>query len=442
MLVVANMIGAGVFTTSGFALGDLGNRSTVMWAWLIGSLIAICGAISYGQLSQRISESGGEYLYLSRFVHPSVGFVAGWVSLLAGFTGAIAFAALAFESYWLSSFGDTFWNQRGILAIPVILLFAGLHSSALRFGLLTQNWIVVIKLVLIAAFGVFAFSTGPSNWPGFAISQPHQPVSLFVFASSLVWISLSYSGFNAAVYVASEVKNVETNVPRAMLLGTICVSLIYFALNFIFIYGAPPSDIKRVPEVGLVAAESIGGSSLKFLLRAIISVALLSSVSSMVLAGPRVYAKMAEDGVFPRWIASAQNNRPVAAIWLQATAACVVVYFAKLKDLLDYLGFTLSISAAVAVGCVLWTRHRRPSLGESNAEGTDATFATRRATIFYSLIAIVYIVATLTLAILSTVPTPFAPHRPWQLVAFAITLVSGFAVYFVSRFFKRESNSK
>ena len=439
MLVVANMIGAGVFTTSGFALADLGNRSTVMLAWLIGSLIAICGAISYGQLSQRISESGGEYLYLTRFVHPSVGFVAGWVSLLAGFTSAIAFAALAFESYWLSPESGTFWDQRGILAIPVILLFAGLHSSALRFGLLTQNWIVAIKLLLIAAFVAFAFSMGPSSWPGLTISESRQPFSLFAFASSLVWISLSFSGFNAAVYVAGEVKNVKTNVPRAMLLGTVCVSLMYFALNFIFIYGALPDDIERVPEVGLVAAESIGGSNLKFLLRAIISVALLSSVSSMVLAGPRVYAKMAEDGVFPHWIASARSNRPIAAIWLQAIAASVVVYFARLKDLLGYLGFTLSISAAVAVGCVLWTGHRRLSLRESSAEQPDATFAERKATMFYSLIAIVYIVATLTLAILSAVPTSNAPDRPWQLAAFGITLMSGFAVYFVSRFFKRES---
>ena len=98
-LVVANMIGAGVFTTSGFSFADLGDRQFVMYAWLIGSIVAICGAISYGQLAQRITESGGEYLFLSRMVHPSIGFVAGWVSLLAGFTGAIAFAATAFESY-------------------------------------------------------------------------------------------------------------------------------------------------------------------------------------------------------------------------------------------------------------------------------------------------------------------------------------------------------
>ena len=154
MLVVANMIGAGVFTTSGFSLGDLSNRSTVMLAWAIGAGIAVCGAVSYGQLASRITESGGEYLFLARFVHPSVGFVAGWVSLLAGFTGAIAFAATAFESYVMPE--ESQWLGRGMIAIAVIILFAAMHSIAISFGVLTQNLIVLAKITLIVLFAVLA----------------------------------------------------------------------------------------------------------------------------------------------------------------------------------------------------------------------------------------------------------------------------------------------
>ena len=401
------MIGAGVFTTSGFSLADLGDRQYVMLAWLIGGLIAICGAISYGQLAQRIAESGGEYLFLSRLIHPSVGFIAGWVSLLAGFTGAIAFAATAFESYAIPESIRPAWFQPGMAGIASIVLFGGLHSAVLRTGLWTQNLIVVFKLVLLAAFVAFAFAKFPASWSGMQVATEPAEFSIYAIAATLVWISLSFSGFNSAVYVTGEVENPKRNVPRALLLGTVIVTLFYLALNFIFVFGAEPEKVKAAPDVAAVAAQAIGGDWLAILIRVIVSVALLSSVSSMLIAGPRVYAKMASDGVFPKLFVSSTRNElevPATAIWLQIILASVVVYVSSIKSLLDYLGFTLSVSAALTVACIFWTRRPHDS-GASRG--------------LFSAIALIYVTATIRLATLSVI------GHPQQLIGFAATVASG-----------------
>ncbi len=414
-LVVANMIGAGVFATSGLSLADLGNRKWVVLAWFVGGVVAICGAISYGQLARRITESGGEYLFLSRMVHPAVGFLAGWVSLLAGFTGAIAFVATTFEEYAVPVGSRPDWLPSGTIGIATILFFGLLHSTILRFGVMTQNGVVVLKIGLLLLFLAAAFWLFPANWDGLKLPDKRAPFSLFAFASALVWISLSFSGFNAAVYISDEVQDARKNVPRAMLLGTLLVSLLYLALNFCFVYGAEPESVSGAPDVAQVAALAIGGEGLAILIRLVAGLALLSSVSSMIVAGPRVYAKMAEDGVFPkcfRWSRQHGEEIPAAAIWLQVGCASAMVYFTTIYSLLDYLGFTLSVSAALTVACIFWNRRAE--------EG-------QLARLYFRIVALLYVSATLGLAGLSLV------DRPQQLIGFAVTVASGLAIYFFSR---------
>ncbi len=411
------MIGAGVFTTSGFSFADLGDPRQVMFAWMIGGVIATCGAISYGQLAQRITESGGEYLFLSRLIHPSIGFIAGWVSLLAGFTGAIAFAATAFESYALPEPVRPSWYLPGTVGVLSIILFGLLHSLVLRSGLVAQNVIVSLKLVLLLAFVAYAFSVFPSGWPGRQVELPAATeFSVYAIASTLVWISLSFSGFNAAAYVTGEVANAKQNVPRSMVLGTLVVTVFYVALNYIFLFGPLPEEAKGAPDIAAVASQAVGGTFLSTLVRIIVSVALLSSVSSMIIAGPRVYAKMASDGVFPNLFRVAPRDRlvvPAAAIWLQVGLACLVVCVSSLKSLLDYLGFTLSVTAAVAVACIFWTRRENDTLFHR---------------LVFSAIALVYVAATLALAVLSAI------GRPQQLIGFGVTVASGIVLYL---FFRR-----
>ena len=416
------MIGAGVFTTSGFSLADLGDRRFVLLAWIVGGLIAICGAVSYGRLAHRITESGGEYLFLSRLVHPSIGFIAGWVSLLAGFTGAIAFAATVFESYAIPESIRPDWFQPGLAGIAAIILFGALHSVVLKTGLITQNLIVILKLVLLVGFVSFAFAKFPIGWEGWQAKTEPAKFSIYALASTLVWISLSFSGFNAAVYVTGEFENPKQNVPRALIFGTSIVTLFYLMLNFIFVYGASSEKIMAVPDVAAVTSQAIGGDQLATLIRIIVSIALLSSVSSMIVAGPRVYAKMASDGVFPSLFSSTNQEDlavPVTAIWLQVIFASAVVYFSSIKSLLDYLGFTLSISAALTVACIFWSHPQTDSKANR---------------FLYSAAALVYVATTLGLGILSAI------GRPQQLVGFAATVASGLAAYWLmSKFIsKRE----
>ena len=297
-LIIANMIGAGVFTTSGFALGDLGSANRVMLACVIGGVIALCGAISYGGLVQRMTDSGGEYLFLSRAIHPVAGFTAGWVSLLAGFTGPIAFAALAFETYAFPTRPE--WLPPGAAAIVMVALAAAAHGFKVRTGATSQNIIVSAKVVLIVGFLLFAafvaMTAGAAPAP-----PPSSPVSIAALAGSLVWISLSYSGFNAAVYVAGEAKDAQRTAPRALWIGTVIVTILYVALNAAFVYLPPFEAVVGKADVAAAAAQAIGGDTAALGIRAVTVLALITSVFSLVMAGPRVYARMAEDGVFPQF---------------------------------------------------------------------------------------------------------------------------------------------
>ncbi len=404
-LVVANMVGAGVFTTSGFALADLGTPQRVMAAWLVGGAIALCGALSYGALARRMCESGGEYLFLSRALHPAAGFVAGWVSLLAGFTGAIAFAAVAFEAY-LRTPALTAWMPQGSIAIATVVLAAGAHGLALRLGGAAQNALVALKLALIIGFIAAALvHAPPAGWAVFYATDTGPPFEWRVFAQSVLWISLSYSGFNAAVYVAGEARDPRRNVPRALVIGTLAVSVLYLALNAVFVCAPPPAVVAGHEDVAARAAAALGGSGFALAVRGVIALALVTSVSSMMMAGPRVYARMAEDGVLPR-VFRLHQGTPGAAIALQALLAIAVILVAELENLLSYLGFTLSLSAALTVASLFVLRRR---------EGAAAVPVTG-----YPWVPAVFVAATLGFALLAALRRPLEPLAGLAVIALGI----------------------
>ncbi len=352
-LVVANMIGAGVFTTSGFALADLGRPELVLLAWFLGGLVALCGALSYGALARRIPESGGEYTFLARTVHPLVGFLAGWISLLAGFTAPIAAAALGLQAYLAPSLGWTVgpgWVATGAIAAAAVM-----HGVRLRQGVVVQNLMVGLKLVLIAAFVILGAIRMPARAE--PVAMDFSGVDLTAFALTLVWISFSYSGWNAAVYVAGEVRDPQRNVPRSLVLAMCVVAALYLALNAIFLYSVPSSELAGKAEVGAISAQALGGDALRTAVSMVVALALFTSISSMVMVGPRVYARMAEDGLFPRLFVMGEEV-PRAAVVLQAGFAILVVWMSDLKELLGYIGFTLGLSAAATVGGMISLRVR------------------------------------------------------------------------------------
>lgn len=324
-------------------------------------LIALCGALSYGALVRRMCDSGGEYLFLSRALHPAAGFVAGWVSLLAGFTAAIAFAASAFEAYLLpAAWRPPMWPD-GLGAVLVIGLAALAHGLTGRLGTWLQNTLVAVKLALLLGILFWAVWQVPAAaWRGGPLrgADGSVPVlGLVAFAQAVVWISLSYAGFNAAVYVAGEVVDARRQVPRALVVGTVLVIALYLALNALFLYAPSPTAIAGVEDIAARAVAALGGAPLAGLVRGVIALALLTSVSSMIVAGPRVYARMAADGVLPRALAASARG-PGRAIALQAVLAAVVVVSTRLETLLSYLGFTLSLSSALCVSSLFVLRRR------------------------------------------------------------------------------------
>ena len=393
-LVVANMVGAGVFTTSGFTLESLSDPWFVMLAWLVAGIIALCGAFSYGLLVKQMPVSGGEYAFLSSSGFPFVGFVAGWVSLLAGFSGAIAYAALALEEYLP---GDL---PAKVPAAGVVVLGALAHGLSRVIGAATQNVAVGLKLMLLLAIvGYGTWSMTSLEWQGESSSDPRDGPMILGFAQALVWISLSYSGFNAAVYLAGESNSAKV-VAKSLLAGTMIVGLFYLILNGFFVLAPPSEIVVGQADVAAVAAGWIGGGRFENFVRFVILLALLTSVLSMMMAGPRVYGKMAEDGLLPK-VFAVQTNRVWPAVSLQMGFALILIFFGSLQDLLGYLGLTLSLCAAASVLCLFLGAHRGVVKG------------------WKALPPLLFISATLMSVILLII------RDPWQALGTIVTLLVG-----------------
>lgn len=409
-LVVGNMLGAGVFTTSGFALAELGSPGYVLWAWFAGGLLALCGAMSYGALARLMPVSGGEYYFLSRGVHPLVGFVAGWISLWAGFTGAIAFAAITFEAYLLPGALRGLFPAN-LVATLVILSAALAHGLNLRRGLLLQNLAVAIKLCLLLGIAIFVgFSGNIADWEGVQAWRqgPLPEFSPAAFAVTVMWVSFSYSGYNASVYVASEAGNPLRDVPRSMILATLLITLLYLVLNAIFLFAPSPEAIAGQQDVAAIAAAALAGDTLAKAMRVVIAIALFTSISAMVMVGPRVYAQMAGDGLMPRLLRFGEQV-PGTAIAAQALLAIVVVWVTGLRELLSYLGVTLGLSTAITVASLFATARRR---------GFDT-----RQLAGYPWVPIVFIIATLVFVGLA------ATRNPGEVLAAVLTIASAVVIY-------------
>lgn len=345
-LVVASMIGTGVFTTSGFALADLASPHGVMVAWALGAVHAALGAATYGWLAARVPRSGGEFALLHRALHPAAGHATGWVSLLAGFTAPIAAAAHGLEAYL---------QQEGALWIgaSAILGSALLHGLHRGVGAWVQTGAVVLKLLGIGAFlAVGLPALGTAAGPSVA-----EATDWGALGPTLVWVSFSYSGWNAAIYLAGETREGAGGLARWSVAAVAVVGLLYLALNAVFVYAAPVAVLAGRADVGVAAAEALGGGDLAGGLMALVSLALLTSVSAMMMAGPRVLWAMGREGALPRVLGRGEDT-PRVAIAVQAALALGVFLSTGLQSLLGYIGLTLSLSAALVAVALLRTPER------------------------------------------------------------------------------------
>ena len=373
-LVISNMIGTGIFTTTGFLAGDLGQPRLVLSIWLVGAVIAMAGCLAYAELGINLPRSGGEYVYLREAWGPAWGFLSGWVSFVAGFSAPIAAGALAITAYlayflpWLStgvaggSFGWLHLDAGHLFGVAVIALFAVVNVLGLRPAAKLQTLLTAMKLGILGVFLILAFAIGQGDWGHFtqaAARTSSQPLGA-QFAVSLIFIMFAYSGWNAANYVAEEMQSPERTLPRVLVLGTGLVAVFYLALNVAFIYALPLESLKGVLAVGGAAATALFGDRAGTLFSAFMALGLFSTVSAMCLVGPRVYYAMAQDGCFPSGAARVHPRRhtPVRAIGYQTAASVGMVLTGTFDALLYYIGFTLILCSLLAVAGLMRLRTR------------------------------------------------------------------------------------
>lgn len=408
-LVIANTIGTGVFTTSGFALADLGDPRYVLMAWLAGGFYALAGVIIYADLAEKYPQTGGEYVFLRRLLHPALGVVAGWISLVAGFTAPIAAASLGAALY-LSRVIVLPMNE-AIISSIIICMLTLLHAGAPKQGVSFQNLAVMIKVGAIIVFMIIGAPSVVNHWESqdLNISNTFSPLA---FAGALVWISFAYSGWNAAVYVSGDIEGGGNTVKRALYSGTFIVIALYLGVSAVILYGAPVGQIKGVAESGAVAALYLGGQTMERGLSALIALALITSASSMLVTGPRVYAQMARDGVLPGFMGQLHGDNPRVAIIFQAILCLLVVWIATLREILDFVGVTLSLSAGMVV--ISWLIN-------------EFRLNISRPRIFESLAAIIFLLTTTGIAWATLA------MRPKSAYAVIMLIMIGLGAYLVSQ---------
>jgi APA family basic amino acid/polyamine antiporter len=379
-IVVANMIGAGVFTSAGFtAAFQFKDPWSMMSTWVVGGVIALCGAACYAELGSRMPHAGGEYVYLREAYHPAFGFMSGWVSLVVGFSAPIAFAALLFASF-VGAIFPAVGGTAAMKAIACVLILAmtALHAFDTKLGGRVQTGLTIAKVTLIVVFILAGMLVGHGDWSHFAsrgdgLSQLGTRHGAANYATALMYVSFAYSGWNAAAYVAGEIEHPQRTLPRALLVGTGAVMLLYIALNLVFLYAVPPEAMAIDPikhPVGDIAARALFGEHAGSTLSSLIAIALMSAVSAMMMAGPRVYATMAADHALPRQLAYySKRGVPVAAVAVQCVLAIAFTLFSDPDHLLRLTGFTLAIFATLTVGAVfvMRSRDRRDAAGVARA---------------------------------------------------------------------------
>ncbi len=413
-IVVANMIGTGVFTSLGFQVVSLDSDLTLILLWAVGGLAALCGALSYAELATTLPRSGGEYHFLSRIYHPAIGFIAGWVSATVGFAAPIALAALAFGQY-----GQTFVPGFSpvILSLLVVWIVTGIHLAGIQIAAVFQDLSTFVKLglilVLILAGLFFSHHQQLNLTPAPAaframLSGP--------FAVSLVYVMYSYSGWNAATYITEEIREPAKNMPWALFVGTLVVTILYILLNYVFLLTTPKSVLAGQLQVGLLSGKAIFGTAGGRLVSALISLGLVASVSAMTWIGPRVTKRMAEDlpklAIFGRTM---KNGTPHIAMLFQLLVVTFLITTATFETVLIYIQFSLLLCSFLTVLGLIVLRIREPRL-----ERPYKVWA-------YPVTPLVFLAITLQMMIF------VIRDKPEQSLLGFLTVLAGLIVFFFAR---------
>jgi APA family basic amino acid/polyamine antiporter len=360
-IVVADMVGVGVFTSLGFQVIDIPSGFSLMLLWIVGGIVAICGAFCYAELATMFPRSSGEYNFLRRIYHPAFGFVAGWLSATVGFAAPIALAAMAFGIYFKSIIPGA---PPLLLGFGVTWLAALVHLGGVRFGGAYHNIWTALKLALIVVFIVAGFALGDVQSISFAPSAADLGyIAGAPFAISLVFVMYSYSGWNAATYVVGEVREPARNLPRALFTGTAIVIVLYVLLNAVFLITAPMKELAGQIDVAIVAGKHVFGDIGGRVVGAVIALGLVSSISAMTWIGPRVTMTMGEDMPLLRLFSrKSKRDAPAVAIIFQLAVSNLLLLTQSFEAVLDFIQFSLTFCSFFTVLGLIKMRITHPNL--------------------------------------------------------------------------------
>jgi APA family basic amino acid/polyamine antiporter len=363
-IIVANMVGSGIFTTSGFIMQDVHNPWAMLLCWFTGGLLALTGALCYAELGAMFPAAGGDYVFLRESFGKRTAFLSGWISLWVGFSAPIAAVAIAFGNYVNGTLPTTLQGPGTptILAVGIIVFFTWAHIQGVLFGARMQNVMTLAKIVLIMFLVGVGLTWGNGSFQHFEAPLSYTHIFSEKFATSLIFVSFAYSGWNACVYLGSEIKKAGRNIPLSIITATLFVIVIYLLMNVLYIYAVQPEEMYGVEEIGSAAATHLFGTAIGSLFAIVIAFCLLSAVSSMLMIGPRVYYAMARDQLFFKVFQNINRTHhvPSSAIALQGGIAIILVLTSTFYTLLIYVGFILAIFSSLTVVGMMLLRSKDP----------------------------------------------------------------------------------
>lgn len=367
-VLISSVVGSGIFSSTGFMARDLGNPGLILGVWLTGALFALAGALSYSELGAALPFAGGEYVYLRHAYGPFVGFLSGWTSFTIGFGAAIAAGAMSFAAYALELVpvnGDTDLVARG-LALALVWFVTGFHLAGAGPGGVLQRLLTTLNVGAILLLVAGALTLGTGNWEHFRTPHSSGAPGAGAIVVAFIFVCYSYSGWNAAAYLAGEIKDPGRVLPRSLIAGTLVVALLYLGLNVTYFYALPVETLAQAPvlPVAKKAAVALFGAGSATLIAAVLCLTIGGAVSAMLWAGPRVYYAMACDGVFPAVFSttSRRSGAPTMATLLQSAWASLLILAGTFESLVIYSGVILAIFSALAVAAVVVLRRRKPEL--------------------------------------------------------------------------------
>jgi len=355
---IGTMVGVGVFLSAGFMATEM-TPNAILFAWLVGGLLAAAGARAYAACAEIVPRSGGEYRYLSDLLHPYLGYLAGWTSLLAGFSAPIATNA-ATAGAFAQTLGlgiDPNW-----FGAAIVIVFTLLHALNVSLSKWSQNVLAIAKAVLLVGFVAVGLAFGSESAPTWT---PEKLGGLQAFMANLVFVMYAYSGWNTANYASEEFKNPRRDVPRAMVIGALSVMLLYLAVNWVLVANLAPDMVgtflgadKSKVTLGHMIAERLVGPTGGKIMSILVILALLSAVSAMTMIGPRVYEAMARDGFLPRPFVGEAGRPPVWSVLLQGAIALLLVFTHQIGEMIERIGVLLTLMSALTVFALFRVRQK------------------------------------------------------------------------------------